>query len=510
MKTGTSLKNQQGGAVAVMVAAGLVMIIGFLALVMDLGHLYLARTGQQNAADAAALAGAKELDGSQAGIDNAVAWAQKLTAQGSGDNTGKRNQFFGGLGWEDVVLNQADIHFSDSPYSSDWKNMADAKNQPASLYFIKVDTRSGDMDTWFARIWNIFFTSTYGSAVAGRFMTPITPIGVCALRADREAWVQYESGGDRYKVELGYMRGVSYDLMSINNTLSGLAPGTALYVHPTATTDAGCQTSQGNADFAAPFLCTGRSAISGGAGSTVYTNTGLAAGKSISALNTRFDQYGPPLDSSLDRTVCPPDANIREYQPGPPVNGAATNWMIPKPEQMAAYGLENWLAGPPGTNVVRNPLTTPPPAVVNANINAGGCGGNCDDNYGVLWSYTRPVRPSGSFAPTDWPTLYPTGPTSPAYVEPSPYWYGLANQGNPIYFRAPTPAVSQSPNPRRVLNVVIVQCPAPSGGICRPLTVLGVGRFFMQRTANVSGWIAGEFAGLVPEAELSQDIRLYR
>ena len=81
MKTGGGLKNRQGGAVAVTVGVSMVMLIGFLALVIDLGHLYITKTELQNAADAAALAGAKELNGKASGVANAVTKATEIAAQ---------------------------------------------------------------------------------------------------------------------------------------------------------------------------------------------------------------------------------------------------------------------------------------------------------------------------------------------------------------------------------------------------------------------------------------------
>jgi Flp pilus assembly protein TadG len=56
----SSLKNQTG-AVAIMVALLLIVFIGFAALAIDLGHLYVVRNELQNAADAGALAGARFL-----------------------------------------------------------------------------------------------------------------------------------------------------------------------------------------------------------------------------------------------------------------------------------------------------------------------------------------------------------------------------------------------------------------------------------------------------------------
>lgn len=63
----------------VTVAVMLVMLIGFAALVLDLGKLFQARFELQNASDSAALAGAQRLDRTEAGIaaarDEAIAYA---------------------------------------------------------------------------------------------------------------------------------------------------------------------------------------------------------------------------------------------------------------------------------------------------------------------------------------------------------------------------------------------------------------------------------------------------
>jgi Flp pilus assembly protein TadG len=54
------LNNQQGVS-AVIIAICLFMLVGFVALAIDVGHLYVARNELQNAADAGALAGARHL-----------------------------------------------------------------------------------------------------------------------------------------------------------------------------------------------------------------------------------------------------------------------------------------------------------------------------------------------------------------------------------------------------------------------------------------------------------------
>lgn len=509
-----SIRKRQGGAVAIMVGISMFMLMAFLGLVLDLGPLYVGKTELQNAADAAALSGAKELKGDLDGIGKAEVaaidtfdqqnfkvppWVDDDFAKpATTDRIDETNLWVGNCPDDDCMVPIADV---------------DTEAEAQDKTFLKVDSGKRQIHAWIMSIFGQNMTSTFGLAVAGRYLTPITPIGVCALRDEREAFVSYGAGAsDQYQVEFGYMRGVSYDIQGVNDTLSGLAAGTALYIHPTATPETGCNPSAGNADFAAPFLCSGQAAISGAAGSTVYTNTGLAAGKSIAALNTRFDQYGPPLDSSLDYTVCAPDANIRQYPPA-----VASNWITPIPDGQAAifpateiagwHGLDDWLAGvkPAGGGT----RVTLPGEFSTEKENKGGCNGDCSDNYGVLWSYTRPMRVSGSFATTDWPALYSSGPTSPTYPEPSPYEFGLENQ-DPTYFLGPDPLHTSAVRDRRVLNVLIIDCPAAGGGACEELTVLGVGKFFMQTPAEVSSWVTGEFAGLVPEAALLSDIRLYR
>ena len=53
--------SRERGAIAVLTALGLVAFLGFASLAVDIGHLYVVRNELQNVADAAALAGARQL-----------------------------------------------------------------------------------------------------------------------------------------------------------------------------------------------------------------------------------------------------------------------------------------------------------------------------------------------------------------------------------------------------------------------------------------------------------------
>lgn len=57
------LRHHQKGAVAIIVGLCIIVLIGFLGLVVDLGRLFITKTELQNAADACALASARELNG---------------------------------------------------------------------------------------------------------------------------------------------------------------------------------------------------------------------------------------------------------------------------------------------------------------------------------------------------------------------------------------------------------------------------------------------------------------
>lgn len=59
----------QRGAVAIIVGICIVVLVGMIGLVVDMGHLFVFKTELQNAADSCALAAAKELDGASDALD---------------------------------------------------------------------------------------------------------------------------------------------------------------------------------------------------------------------------------------------------------------------------------------------------------------------------------------------------------------------------------------------------------------------------------------------------------
>jgi hypothetical protein len=79
--------RSERGAVAVIVAIVVAVLLGFVAFVLNAGHATSVRGELQNASDAAALAAARELDGTQDGIDAARRVAVQFAVQHHTDTT---------------------------------------------------------------------------------------------------------------------------------------------------------------------------------------------------------------------------------------------------------------------------------------------------------------------------------------------------------------------------------------------------------------------------------------
>jgi len=82
----SSRTRRERGVTAVIVAIVIAVLCAFVALVINSGHIMSVRGQLQNATDAAALAGARALDGTAAGFDNARTAAQTYAALHITDN----------------------------------------------------------------------------------------------------------------------------------------------------------------------------------------------------------------------------------------------------------------------------------------------------------------------------------------------------------------------------------------------------------------------------------------
>lgn len=488
MKQQSIARRRQGGAVAIMFAISLVVVFAFMGLALDLGRTYVVRTELQNAADAAALAGAKELNQKKVGVQNAVSTAKTIGLQ----NKTK----FSLNGADGITIADANIWVGSCPDDgSCTMQLASSINSEAAAAgktFLKVQIPSGSLSTFFMQLVpplvassaNASSTSTVGMAVAGHFLREITPIGICAIDLIK--------GGTRdltpptavkELTEFGFRRGVAYNIMELG-PLSG--SGQPYLLNPVDVWPGPpCDPSHSSAAYTAPFICTGTSAALTTVPGNVFGNTGISGGPMQTALNSRFEV----------NACAPQDVNVKTYNFGPAGVGTPKDWMEPGASTQ------------PSRQTMRiDPLTAKP---VISPIFA---------DYGVLWSYSRAVQAVGAspnatagatFALGDWPSLY-NGGTADTTVYPPSAPYDTLSGSN--YFSPPP--IAPGKKPRRVLEVAIVNCPAATGVGCgSTIPVVGIGRFFMQVEASFSGSpkkIEAEFGGLVDSLPPPTEIRLYK
>lgn len=528
MNSPKMLLRKQNGAVAIVFGLAAVAVFAMGGVVLDLGHLYVAKAELQNAADGAALAGAKDLNQTTAGINSAVTKAQQIA---------QKNKYNFS---SDVTLALANITFGPSP-DGPWSSVSEAQATPQGKTFIKVDTGLKTLNTYLMRVAGINTTSTSGVAVAGRFVNNITPIGVCAVDpTTKTASYTYPappSGtGITEIVEFGFRRGVTYNLFGLNPLASG--PSDPYLINPVDSPPGGCDPVHSSANFTAPFMCSGSSAVLSSGVGQVYTNTGLTASLANS-LNSRFDDYSPP--SVCNPVSAPPDTNIKEY----PCKGNADPACVNNAANaIATTPPINWME-PGGTGNLPNREFVAITAANKPNYRFPAAGPTPVpdasfaqfQDYGVLWSYGPAYQSDGSTPPkagtpitpqqananpmynttatsyfdTSSASNYPTsaGAGFPAGTPAAPY-----NQTSGPYFQAPSAAHPGVRN-RRIINVVLIDCRVePVGGAsCGRMDAVGIGKFFMPVKAEFTGGpnrrLDVEFAGLI-EPVPSSDIKLYR
>lgn len=483
---------RQRGVIAILLGVTLLGMLGVLGLALDLAQLYNRKAELQIMADAAAIAAARELNGTASGIDNAITAA--ATAAG---------KFSYRYNARTVIWSNDALRFAATPATPEdnWADAAAAQSASARMLYAKIDTRKlggdpGVVETIFMRIGGDGGgdAETAARAVAGRASTLVTPLAICAQSSAPAASRANVSGNSSFNelVEFGFRRGVAYDLMQLNPL--GVTPEHFL-IDPLAAPG----TSGTAGDFATavvgPFVCTGHLAMPTVAGDQVTVQRDFPLNVLYQHLNSRFDDY---TGNVCLAESAPPDSNIKPYP-------YTASWMTPTP---AAQTAASWTSG--GTRLWTRADPLP------------GDASNTAQQYGPLWTGARavpysayaaqPVEPSsgyGVFATTAWSSLYKPGPPSVSSGYPTnkstatPY-----GQIAGTHFQAPSAAHLPGVANRRVLNVALLACPVASGTIATA-TVLGVGRFLMTVPATSSS-LSAEFAGVAPASSLSGVVELQR
>lgn len=496
--------GRQGGAVAVMFAVMAPLMIAFIGFSLSLALIYNRKVELQGVADAAAIAAARELIGTRAGVVSALSRAAATA-----------NSFKYQYHMQDVVWSDAAIKFSTSntAIEADWLDASAAMAAPDGLAFAKVDTSGldsahGIVPTIFMGFYSdpVDNVVTAARAVAGRSKIKVTPLAICALAPTLPVNSRANPGppANAELEEFGFRRGVGYDLMQLNP--NGSTPENFVINPIDALGSLGLPSNTSPA-VVGPFVCAGSMPMPRVMGSNISVARPFPLGSLYNQLNSRFDQYLGLPGAQCSPLEAPPDLNVKAYV------YSSIPWMSSTP---GAPGQQTALSTSPST-----PLTTvasPWPAPTT----------NSAPKYGPLWSFARAVPHSAyvpgtpepatgytTFATTTWVTLYRAGCAIPSCVPPPP--------ATPLYtgstittpymssggtnFLAPSSANGPGVRYRRVLNVPLLSCPIGSGANVTA-TVLAIGRFFMTVPATATS-ISAEFAGVVPEQSLGGRVELF-
>jgi len=140
--------RRQDGAVIVTVSLVLLFLLGFMAIALDFGHLFVVKTELQTAMDSCALAAAQELDGEGTALTRA--WSAGETA-GNLNGVNFQSATWSGKG----TLVNADITFKDSAYA--------ATTDPTKARYAQCQHTQSGVNMWLLQSMGAFSgnTATY-------------------------------------------------------------------------------------------------------------------------------------------------------------------------------------------------------------------------------------------------------------------------------------------------------------------------------------------------------------
>ncbi|RDU99045.1 pilus assembly protein TadG-related protein [Trinickia dinghuensis] len=164
-------RRTQGGAVAVIVALSLAVLIGVVGLALDLGKLYIVRSELQNSADACALAAVRDLTG--ATINLSISEAAGITA-------GNLNRVFFQSTPVQLSIN-SNVTFSDS-LTDPFLPKSSVANASA-MKFVKCTTSLSNIANWFVQVLNVLpGNSVANASVSTMAVATINPAQTtCAI-----------------------------------------------------------------------------------------------------------------------------------------------------------------------------------------------------------------------------------------------------------------------------------------------------------------------------------------
>jgi len=278
-------RQKQKGAIAIVVVVGMVALLAMAGLALDSSHAMLNKTRLQNAVDAAALSGAKELD--MTGKDVFLARAAAEAAFGANSSASGNAEM--GEAYADGTI-QLEVQFS--------RTLDPFVPGTSPAEYVRVRARNFRMPMWFASIVANTEKAVAASAVAGPSPTINTACNLAPMMVCGEP-DPTKGGGPPY---WGYTEGEP-DVLKMSSNTSDVGPGNFQLIRLGDNT--------GGADI--------RVAMAGGydgcatAGEVLETEPGNTVGPVVQGINTRFGSYTGPMQGT--ESTYPPDVITEQPMP---------------------------------------------------------------------------------------------------------------------------------------------------------------------------------------------------
>lgn len=305
--------NDKRGYVIALTLVSMPLLLGLSLLIIDVGRGNNLHTDLQNAVDALALAGARELDGSSDSITR---------AEGAMSNLVKNQARFSNGGPVIIQADGVDWYFlTEIPASDDtaidaaWIESHET-NVGAEAVYVMVVSHKRPMTTLFPLPVGLTMTKDTvdfsASAVATYDVAAcdVTPIFICnPYEAEGEgAFQQHFANGDLYA------RAITMNMLNGSNAAAG--PGNFGFL---AVSGSGANVLRDALATNSPGACYSRHDLT--------TEPGQQTGPVEQGINVRFDIYAGTMNSYRDKPAYRPARNVRK---------AAQN-----PNQCSQYKLEN-------------------------------------------------------------------------------------------------------------------------------------------------------------------------
>jgi Flp pilus assembly protein TadG len=156
---------RQRGAVAIIVALMIVVLVGFIGLALDLGKLYVSKSELQNRADSCALAAARDLTGA----------TPLSVSEAAGYTSAARNLvlFQGNLAQQPGITSSESVTYSDS-LSNPFLDKGSVTYALNTIKYVKCQVSRGGIANWFAQVLNALPGTSIGPSTVAAFAVATT------------------------------------------------------------------------------------------------------------------------------------------------------------------------------------------------------------------------------------------------------------------------------------------------------------------------------------------------